>query len=172
VISLLRAAPPVLREGERDLPAITAFAKALTPFSKNALAAAQQLVPAINGAAQFKNQITLGMVDLAAILNSTSSANTTSDALGIPAGQANTLRQEITLGADTLFGQTTRSAAVRSNAYPSASALAQIGSASGEPAESCAGAGAGNVPCVTQPSFPYTDGIGTSYYPRLKKAAP
>jgi hypothetical protein len=115
----------------------------------------------------YRSQLILGMADLAAILNAQTSANTTSDALGIPAGTAKYVRQVLTLGPDSLFGQTTRSPAVRSNTYFAPGALASVGT-TGETAASCAGAGAGNVPCQLQPAYNWGYGIGSTYYPRVK----
>jgi ABC-type transporter Mla subunit MlaD len=166
VVALLKRAPAVLRVGERDVPDITAFAKGLVPVANTLLPAAEQLVPAINIVDDYRSQLVLGMTDLADILNAQTTANTTSDSLGVPTGQAKYLRQLLTLGPDTLFGQTSRSAAMRTNTYFAPGALDSIGHA-GEPASTCAGAGAGNVPCTLQPSFDWGHGISNSYYPHV-----
>jgi hypothetical protein len=135
------------------------------------LPAAEQLVPVINIVADYRQQLVLGMTDLAAILNGQTTGNTTSDALGVPVGQAKYVRQILTLGPDTFFGQTSRSPAIRTNTYFAPNALASIGKG-GEPAASCAGAGAGNVPCTLQSSYAWGHGIPDSYYPHVTATRP
>ncbi len=169
LVSLLRQAPSVLREADDVQPEITTFTKDLIPAANALLPAAQQLVPVINIVADYRSQLVLGMTDLAAILNAQTSANTTSDSLGVPTGTAKYLRQVLTLGPDSLFGQTTRSPAERTNTYFAPGALASVGT-SGEAAASCAGAGSGNVPCKLQSAYAWGDGIGTSYYPHVVAA--
>ncbi len=169
LVSLLREAPGVLREANRVQPEITTFTKDLIPAANALLPAARQLVPVINIVADYRSQIVLGMSDLAAILNAQTSANTTSNSLGVATGQAKYLRQVLTLGPDSLFGATTRSPAERTNTYFSPGALASVGT-TGEPAASCAGAGSGNVPCQLQSSYDWGHGIGTSYYPHVVAA--
>ncbi len=171
LVSLLRAAPGVLREADSVQPDITTFTKDLIPVANSLLPAAEQLSPVINIVADYRQQLVLGMVDLAAILNAQTTANTTSDALGVPTGSAKYLRQLLTLGPDTLFGQTTRSPAERTNTYFAPGALASVGT-TGETAASCAGAGSGNVPCQLQPAYAWGNGIPNSYYPRVTAGKP
>jgi phospholipid/cholesterol/gamma-HCH transport system substrate-binding protein len=171
LVSLLQRAPAVLREANVVQPQITAFTRDLKPVADALLPAAEQLAPVINVVSDYRSQLILGMADLAAILNAQTSANTTSDALGVPAGSAKYLRQLLTLGPDTLFGQTTRSSAERTNSYFAPGALASVGT-TGETAASCAGAGAGNVPCQLQPAYNWGYGIGSSYYPHVTAAKP
>jgi virulence factor Mce-like protein len=169
VVSLLKRAPAVLRVARRDVPDITAFAKGLVPVANTLLPAAEQLVPAINIVADYRSQLVLGMTDLADILNAQTTANTTSNSLGVATGQAKYLRQLLTLGPDTFFGQTTRSPAVRTNTYFAPGALNGVGNG-GEAASSCTGAGAGNVPCQLQASYTWGHGISPSYYPHVTAA--
>jgi phospholipid/cholesterol/gamma-HCH transport system substrate-binding protein len=172
LVSLLKRAPSVLREAKAVEPDITTFTQDLMPVADALLPAAQQLAPVINIVSDYRSQLVLGMVDLAAILNAQTSANTTSDALGVPTGSAKYLRQLLTLGPDTVFGQTTRSPAERSNTYFTPGALASVGT-SGEPAASCAGsASGGNVPCQLQSSYDWGYGITSSYYPHVTAAKP
>ncbi len=169
VVSLLKSAPAVLRVANTDVPDITKFVNGLEPVANTLLPAAEQLVPVINIVADYRSQLVLGMTDLADILNAQTTAATTSDALGVPAGQAKYVRQMLTLGPDTFFGQTSRSPAMRTNTYFAPGALSGIGTTQ-EPAASCAGAGAGNVPCTLQSSYAWGHGIPASYYPHVTAA--
>jgi phospholipid/cholesterol/gamma-HCH transport system substrate-binding protein len=171
LVSLLKEAPATLREADAVQPQITAFTKDLMPAANALLPLAQQLVPVVNIVSDYRSQLVLGMSDLAAILQATTPANTTSDALGVPTGIAHYVRQVLTLGPDSIFGQTTRSPAERTNTYFSPGALASVGT-SGEPAASCAGAGSGNVPCTLQSSYDWGYGISSSYYPQVKAKSP
>ncbi|HET9075128.1 MAG TPA: hypothetical protein VFN48_11155, partial [Solirubrobacteraceae bacterium] len=171
LIRLLARAPGVLGEANRALPDITTFVRGARPVVNSLLPAAQQLAPVINIVADYRSQLVLGMADLAGILNAQSSANTTSDALGVPAGQAKYLRQVLTLGPDTMWGQTTRSPAERTNTYFAPGALEAVGHG-GEQAASCAGTGSGNVPCQLQPAYAWGHGIAASYYPHVTAARP
>ena len=172
LIGLLKAAPSVLAEANRALPDVSTFVRDLKPVANALLPAAEQLVPMINIVADYRSQLVLGMVDLSAILNGQMSANTTTDALGVPAGQAKYLRQMLTLGPDTIYGQTTRNPALRSNTYFAPGALASVGT-TGEASASCAGTGAsGNVPCRLAAGYSWGHGIPTSYYPRVRAAKP
>jgi phospholipid/cholesterol/gamma-HCH transport system substrate-binding protein len=171
LVSLLRRTPAVFAEAERVLPDVTGFLSGLKPAVNTVLPFAEQVVPVIDVVADYRSQLVLGMADLAAILQARSTANTTSDALGDPVGTAQYLRQVLTLGPDSAFGQSTRNPAVRSNTYFAPGALEGIGNG-GEASASCAGTGRGNVPCRLQPGFAWGHGIPTSYYPRVKAAKP
>jgi phospholipid/cholesterol/gamma-HCH transport system substrate-binding protein len=171
VVSLLKRAPVVLRTAETDVPKVTTFVNGLQPVADSLLPAAEQLVPVINIVADYRQQLVLGMTDLADILNGQTTGNTTSDALGVPTGQAKYLRQVLTLGPDTFFGQTSRSPAIRTNTYFAPNALASIGKG-GEPSATCAGTGSGNVPCTLQPAYDWGHGITSSYYPHVTAAGP
>jgi phospholipid/cholesterol/gamma-HCH transport system substrate-binding protein len=172
VIALVRSAPSALEEADRALPDVTRFVTALKPVANALLPAAQQIVPVINVVKDYRSQLVLGMTDLAAILNAQAPADTTSNSLGVAAGSAKYLRQLLTIGPDTVFGQTTRNPAVRTNTYFAPGALASVGT-TGEQAASCAGTGsAGNVPCALAPAYSWGHGIPTSYYPHVTAAAP
>ncbi|WP_249009920.1 MlaD family protein [Conexibacter sp. DBS9H8] len=171
LVSLLARTPAVFGEAERVLPDVTRFLSGLKPAVDTVLPFAEQVVPVINVVSDYRSQLVLGMADLAAILQARSAANTTSDALGEPVGVANYVRQVLTFGPDSAFGQSTRNPAVRSNTYFAPGALAAIGNG-GEASASCAGTGTGNVPCRLQPGFAWGHGIPTGYYPHVKAVKP
>jgi hypothetical protein len=172
LLRLLRTAPAVLEEAKRALPTVTKFVTGLKPLVDATLPAAEQIVPIINIVEDYRPQLVDGMVNLAAILNARTSANTTQNVGGIPAGVATYVRQVLSLGPDSTYGATTRSTAERSNTYFAPGALDGIGT-TGEQASSCAGSGpSGNVACSLQPSYAWGHGITTSYYPRVTPEKP
>jgi virulence factor Mce-like protein len=177
VIKLLGSAPGVLRAADLALPAIRRFSLEFRPAVDALLPAAQQVVPMIDIVGAYRPQLEEGMTDLAAVLQARSAANTQATA-GTPAGIAHYIRSIVTLGGDTLFGQTVRSPGVRVNAYPAPGEVAGV--QNGLSAATCSNTGnraqfplfTGNVPCKLQSAYPWDHGVTTSYYPHVRKAAP
>jgi phospholipid/cholesterol/gamma-HCH transport system substrate-binding protein len=171
VVSLLRSAPAVLRQAEVTLPDVAKFNLEFKPAVNALLAAAQQLAPVIDVAKKFRLELLAGMSNLAAMLEGTAPANT-------PSGSAHYLRALITIGTDSVFGQTQRAPGVRSNTYFAPGELANLNHG-GLEASSCSNTrntaefpfGGANIPCRLQPGFPWGFGIPNSYYPHVRKAA-
>jgi phospholipid/cholesterol/gamma-HCH transport system substrate-binding protein len=180
-LQLLASAPAVLRQALVTLPAIRRFTLAFRPGVHALLGAAEQLAPVISLVAEYRQELLAGMANLAAVLEATAPANTPAGAVpaNLPAGVAHYIRALITLGSDSVYGQTKRSPGERSNAYYAPGGLAGIGQG-GMLSSSCSNTGnpaqfpvaVANVPCRLQPGYPYGHGIPKAYYPRVRRAAP
>ncbi len=111
------------------------------------------------------------MANLAADLEATTTANTTS-------GTASYLRAVIGLGNDSIYGQTIREPTDRNNTYFSPGELANVANG-GLLAGNCNNTGNAaqvptlfkNVPCRVQPGFHWGNGIASGYYPHVTRAA-
>jgi phospholipid/cholesterol/gamma-HCH transport system substrate-binding protein len=177
-VQLLREAPAVLRDAETALPAIKQFMVDFKPAVNALLPAAEQIAPVINIVKEFRPELIAGMANLAAILQGQTTADTTQAVGGVPAGQAKYIRSDLTVGSDSIFGQSVRSPGERSNTYQSPGTMNSI--ASGLPAASCTNTkntaqfpvATGNVPCKLASTYPWGYGISTSYYPHVTKGAP
>jgi len=171
VLSLLQKAPAVLRQAEVTLPDVSAFNTAFKPALTAILATAQQVAPVINVVKEYRLELLAGMSNLAAMLEATAPAN-------VPGGTAHYLRALVSVGTDSVYGQTTRAPGVRSNAYYSPGELNNMAQGKLE-ASSCSNlsdtatfpVGQSNVPCRLQPGYPWGYGIPKSYYPHVKQAA-
>jgi phospholipid/cholesterol/gamma-HCH transport system substrate-binding protein len=179
VLTLLHTAPGVLRTAVATLPDIRAFFVDFKPTLNALLPAAEQLSPIINIVKDYREYLIDGMANLAAILQATTPAGTTSSADGIPAGEAKYLRALITLGSDSVYGQTVREPGERSNAYPAPGELNNIAtggllsaSCSNTSDTSQAPFADANVPCRLQPGYAWGHGIKQSYYPHVTASAP
>jgi virulence factor Mce-like protein len=171
LISLLRAAPSVLRVTNRALPSVGAFIGALQPVTDALEPSTQQIEPMINVLAEYKQNIVDAMALLGSTMIARAPANTTQEVGGVPAGMANYIRIGLSLGPDSTWGQRNKNGAVRSNPYPAPGEVGDI-SSGGLKAATCQGAGSGNVPCQLQPSYPWGYGISNSYYPHLTASKP
>jgi virulence factor Mce-like protein len=167
---VIHEVPPVLRSAKRALPAIGSFADAFRPGVDALLPAAQQIVPMINFVARDKQNLVAAMANLAAGLQGTAAAAT-------PSGTAHYLRALLSIGRESVFGQSVREPTDRNNTYYAPGELLDIGRG-GLKSANCANTSNssqvplpfGNVPCRAQSPFDWGSGIGTSYYPRLKAA--
>ncbi|MBO0767178.1 MAG: MCE family protein [Solirubrobacterales bacterium] len=166
LVNLLQTAPGVLRNANKDVPAITTFLNELPGVTKPLVPVTNNVIPMVDLISKYRQQMVTGMSDLAASSEATAPASTTSNALGFPAGQANYLRALITLGSDSVFGATHKNPSVRTNAYPAPGQLSRVGNG-GYQASSCSGTGGGNIPCQLQPKYDWGSTAGSSYYPRL-----
>ena len=173
LVGLLKQAPATLRIALTSLPDIGKFLTDLRPTVNTLLPAAEQLVPMINIAADYKSTIVDSMVQLAAMLQAETTADTTQNVAGTPAGTAHYLRAEFSFGPDSFWGATKISPLERSNPYYAPGELSQVASG-GLKAASCAGASSasGNIPCKVQPSFHWGYNISTSYYPHVTASKP
>jgi phospholipid/cholesterol/gamma-HCH transport system substrate-binding protein len=173
-IKLLHEAPGLLSDADAALPAITRFTRAFHPAIDVILPAAQQLAPVISFVGLYKRELTSAMALLAADLEGSTVANTTS-------GQAHYLRAVIGLNSESVFGQTTREPSNRNNAYYSPGELSNL--ATGLYSASCANTANKaqvplmntNVPCKVQPPFHWGSRAPTtpnSYYPHVTAAKP
>jgi phospholipid/cholesterol/gamma-HCH transport system substrate-binding protein len=177
-VTLLRQAPAVLRDAKTALPAIQSFMTQFKPAVDAILPAAQQVAPVINIIADYRDELEAGMTNLAAILQGESPANTTSDADGIPIGEAKYIRSDLTVGSDSIYGQSVRSPGERTNSYLTPGSLNDL--ATGLGAANCSNTSNvaefpvadGNVPCKLATTFPWGHGVATSYYPHVLKAKP
>jgi hypothetical protein len=150
---------------------MTRFAEAFRPAVNRLLPAAQQLAPVIQVSQEFRQELQAGMSNLAAILQASTTA-------GTPSGMAHYLRALITLGADSVYGQSVRAPGDRSNTYFAPGEQNDI-AAGGKRSSSCSNVHdaaqipvfQANVPCRVQGLFAWGHGIPRSYYPRVKKAA-
>jgi hypothetical protein len=166
---LLHAAPTLLDDASRALPAITRFTTAFRPGVDALVPAAQQVVPLINFIALYRRELVAAMANLAADLQGTAAA-------AVPGGSTNYLRAISSIGRESLFGQGVRDPTTRSNANFSPGELANL--AGGLFASSCSNTGNasevplpyGNVPCKVQSAFSWGHGVTRAYYPRLTKA--
>jgi phospholipid/cholesterol/gamma-HCH transport system substrate-binding protein len=173
LIGVLKQAPGTLRVALKALPYVGRFLTDLKPAVNAILPAAEQVVPMINIASDYKSTIVTAMVELAAMLQAQANANTTQPVAGTPAGEAHYLRAEFGFGPDSFWGATKVNVLERSNAYYSPGELGQIADG-GLEAATCKGAatGNGNVPCKLQPSYPWGHGVLSSYYPHVTAAKP
>jgi virulence factor Mce-like protein len=169
-LSVIRAAPPLLSAAKVALPAIGDFAAAFKPGVDALLPAAQQIIPVINYIAEDRTEIVAAMSNLAAGLQGSAPANT-------PSGTANYLRGLVSIGRDSVYGQSVREPTDRNNTYYAPGSLAAVATG-GLQSGSCANTGNvsqipllfGNVPCVQQGSVDWGHGVMSGYYPRLTAA--
>jgi phospholipid/cholesterol/gamma-HCH transport system substrate-binding protein len=180
-IDLLGSAPHVLRAALVALPAVRRFTLAFRPATDQLYAAALQLAPVIELAAEYRRELLAGMSNLSAMLEAGGPAGVPANAVpaNVPRGTAKYLRALITIGSDSAYGQSTESPGERSNTYFSPGELRFLNKG-GLLASSCANTsntaqfpvGTANVPCRLQPQYPYGHGIPQRYYPRVKAARP
>jgi phospholipid/cholesterol/gamma-HCH transport system substrate-binding protein len=171
-LDTIRAAPALLSAAKLALPAIGAFAAAFKPGVDALLPAAEQIVPVIQYISQDRSELVAAMSNLAAALQGSAAANT-------PSGSAHYLRALISLGRDSVFGQSVREPTDRNNTYYAPGELADAASG-GLKSASCANVNNpseiplpfGNVPCREQAPFSWTGGIAGGYYPRLQPTKP
>jgi phospholipid/cholesterol/gamma-HCH transport system substrate-binding protein len=171
-LHLLHVAPPVLTAAQRALPVVASFTNAFRPTVNALLPAAEQIVPVINFIAQHRGELVTAMANLGADLEATAPANTV-------AGTASYLRAISGLSSESVFGQSIREPTNRNNTYYSPGEQVNLGTG-GLLSANCGNTQnvaqvpllAANVPCRLQAAYPWGKGIGTSYYPRVKAAAP
>ena len=166
---LLHAAPRLIQDSLKALPAIARFNDAFKPAVDQLFPAVRQIVPVISFIGQYHRELTSAMALLAAGLQAQAPANTN----GYPdrPGTAGYLRSMAILGNESLFGQSIRAPTNRNNAYYSPGALTNL--AHGLPSASCANTGNvaqapfgfGNVPCRVQPGFEWNHLV--RYYPHI-----
>ena len=170
VVSLLRAAPRLLHDALRALPAVTSFSRTLRPALDVLVPALKQLGPVINFIGLYHREILAAMGNLAASLEATAPAQTT----GWPdhPGSASYLRALSAIGNETPFGQSIREPTNRDNAYFSPGELAFLGQG-GLLSASCANTGNvsqsrlafKNVPCRVEPGFRWNHLV--QYFPHV-----
>ena len=167
---IIRSAPALLSSARNALPAIGAFATAFKPGVDALLPAGRQIVPIIDYIARDKLNLVAAMANLAAGLQASAAAAT-------PSGGAHYLRALLSIGRESVFGQSVREPSNRNNTYYAPGELTDIGKG-GLSSAGCANTANssqvplpfGNVPCRVQSPFDWGSAIGTSYYPRLKAA--
>ena len=166
-VKLLHEAPSLLTAADAALPSITRFSRAFKPAVDAILPAAQQLAPVISFIGIYNHELVAAMANLAADLEATTTANTTT-------GTASYLRAVIGLGNDSIYGQTIREPTDRNNAYFSPGELVNVGNG-GLLSANCNNTGNPaqvptlfkNVPCRVQPGFHWGNGITSGYYPHV-----
>lgn len=164
-VALLHQAPRLLHDAKRALPAVARFNRAFHPALDSLLPAVEQIVPMIDFIGLYKNELVNAMVNLAASLEATAPAETTT-------GTAHYLRAMSVVSNESFFGQSVREPTNRDNTYFSPGELAYI-ARGGLLSASCANVsnrsqsplGFGNVPCRVQPGFRW-GGI-TRYFPHV-----
>lgn len=169
-VSLLRAAPGLLRDALRALPAVTSFSRVFHPALDALVPALKQLAPVIDFIGLYHREIVAAMGNLAASLEATAVAQTT----GWPdhPGSASYLRALSAIGDETPFGQSIREPTNRDNSYFSPGELAFVGRG-GLRSASCANTGNvsqshlpfKNVPCRVQPGFRWNHLV--RYFPHV-----
>jgi virulence factor Mce-like protein len=168
VLDLLRRAPRLMRISEVALPAMTRFAQAFRPAVEEQLKVALQVAPIINAVYRYPRELVTGMANLAALLIARAPANT-------PSGSAAYLRALITLGPDSVYGQTQRAPAYRGNTYFAPGELSNMNHG-GLRTSSCSNVHDAaevpvfqvNVACRVQRAFRWGHGIMTAYFPRVR----
>ncbi len=167
---LLRAAPSLLDAADAALPAITRFTTAFKPAVDVVLPAAEEITPIINFVALYRQELVAAMGNLAADLEATAPAATST-------GSASYLRAIAAIGRESIYGQTVREPTLRSNTNLAPGELANVGRG-GLLSANCNNTGNvsqvpllfGNVPCRVQPAFNWGNGVLSAYFPHLKRA--
>jgi phospholipid/cholesterol/gamma-HCH transport system substrate-binding protein len=170
-VKLLHAAPGLILDADRALPAIQRFSVAFKPTVDALLPASRQLAPIISFVALYRRELVTTMADLAATLEAKAPANT-------PSGSASYLRAISMLGDESVYGQTVREPSNRHNAYFSPGELANV-ARGGLLSSDCANVHnqpqipnpSPNVPCRVQPPFKWGHGVLTDYFPHVRQAA-
>lgn len=168
-LTLLHAAPRLIRDSLTALPAIARFNEAFKPAVDELFPAVRQIIPVISFIGQYRTELVTAMSNLAASLEAQAPANTN----GYPdrPGSASYLRSESVVGNETPFGQSIREPTNRNNAYFSPGELSHL--AGGLQSASCANTGNvsqshfgfGNVPCRVQPGFEWNQLV--RYFPHV-----
>ncbi|MDQ6834836.1 MAG: MCE family protein [Actinomycetota bacterium] len=169
-VTVLHAAPGLIADADRALPAVSRFASAFKPAVDALLPAARELAPIISFVAEYRQELVTTMANLAAVLEATSRANTAS-------GRASYIRAISMVGSESPFGQSVREPSSRHNAYFSPGELANV-ARGGLLSSDCGNAhnasqvpfGQANVPCRVQPAFGWGHGILSGYFPRVRRA--
>jgi phospholipid/cholesterol/gamma-HCH transport system substrate-binding protein len=168
-IKLLHSAPSLLRAADTALPAITRFSRAFKPAVDVLLPAARELAPVISFIGVYNKELVAAMVNLAADLQGTGTADTTT-------GRAHYLRAISALTNESLYGQTVREPTNRENSYFAPGELSNV-AAGGLFSATCNNIhnkaqvpGGQNVPCRVQPPFSWPSGIRRAYYPHVTRA--
>lgn len=169
-VALLHHAPRLLGDASIALPAVARFSRAFRPAVDAILPAARELAPVISFLGVYHRELVAAMANLAATLQATAPANTTSHV-------ANYLRAVLELNNESIYGQGSREPTNRNNAYFRPGELANIERGALQ-AASCANihnasqapVAATNVPCSLQPPYRFGHGLGRVYYPRVKRA--
>jgi ABC-type transporter Mla subunit MlaD len=164
-LRLLHSAPRLLDDSIVALPAIGRFERAFHPALGALLPAVRQVSPIINFIGLYRTELTTAMANLAASLEATAPAGTST-------GSTSYLRSLAIVGNESIFGQSVREPTNRSNTYFSPGELSRL-SQGGLLAASCAntgnksqsGFGFPNVPCKVQPGFRWA-GL-TRYFPHV-----
>jgi virulence factor Mce-like protein len=176
-VTLLHEAPSLLSAADRALPAMRRFTLAFKPAVDAILPAARELAPIISFVGAYHRELIGAMANLSADLQAQASANTTSSALGIPAGTAKYLRAISMLGRESVYGQSTREPTTRQNTYYAPGELYNL-IKGGLLAATCNNTSnasqvplsLGNVPCRLQPPYHWGHGILSAYYPHVRRA--
>jgi phospholipid/cholesterol/gamma-HCH transport system substrate-binding protein len=171
-LSTIKAAPALLSAAKLALPAIGDFAGAFQPGVDALLPAAQQIVPVINYISGQPQGLVAAMGNLSAALQGSAAANT-------PSSSAHYLRALISIGRDSVFGQSVREPTDRNNTYYGPGELNDVATG-GLKSSSCANTGNtsqipllfGNVPCREQGAVAWGNGVPTAYFPRLSPTPP
>jgi hypothetical protein len=170
-LRLLHAAPSLLSAADAALPAITRFTTAFKPAVDAVLPAAREVTPIINFIALYRQELVAAMANLAADLGASAPAAT-------PSGSAAYIRAIAAIGRESIYGQTVREPTTRTNTYFAPGELSNL-SRGGLLSANCNNTGNaaqvpllfGNVPCREQPPFAWGNGVLSSYYPHLTRAA-
>jgi phospholipid/cholesterol/gamma-HCH transport system substrate-binding protein len=170
-VNLLHEAPSLLNAADAALPSITRFSRAFKPAVDAILPAARELAPVISFIALYRQELVTAMANLAADLEASAVANTSS-------GFASYLRAALMIGRESIYGQSVREPTTRTNPYFSPGELSNVGTG-GLLSATCNNTSNaaqvplpyGNVPCRVQQAFPWGNGILSSYYPHVTRAA-
>jgi phospholipid/cholesterol/gamma-HCH transport system substrate-binding protein len=164
-VDLLHRAPRLEQDAIVALPAITRFNRTFHPALDALVPALEQIAPMIGFVGIYHRELVTAMANLAAGLQATAPAVTSS-------GSAGYLRSLAIVGNDTPFGQSIREPTNRTNTYLAPGGFAYVGKGgmlsancnnTGNPSQS--GLGFPNVPCRLQPGFRW-NGL-TRYFPHV-----
>jgi hypothetical protein len=169
-IALLHEAPSLFDAANAALPSITRFAQAFKPAVDALLPAAREVAPIISVIGVYHRELVAGMANLAADLQATAVASTST-------GSASYLRAVSMIGRESIFGQTIREPTSRNNTYFAPGELANVGKG-GLLSANCNNlnnvsqvpAMFGNVRCKLQPPFNWPSPLLSAYYPHTTRA--
>jgi virulence factor Mce-like protein len=169
-VSLLHQAPSLIDAADSALPAIGRFSRAFKPAVDALLPAARELAPTISFVAQYRQELTTAMANLAATLQATSSAHTAT-------GSASYLRAMSMISNESPYGQSVREPSNRDNTYFAPGELVNVGRG-GLLSVDCSNTQntaqvpllGHNVQCRQQPGFDWGNGTAAGYFPRVTRA--
>jgi virulence factor Mce-like protein len=169
-VSLLHEVPSLIDAADLALPAIGRFSRAFKPAVDALLPAARELAPTISFVAQYRQELTTAMANLAATLQATSSAHTA-------IGSASYLRAISMISNESPYGQSVRQPTNRDNTYFAPGELVNVGKG-GLLSVDCSNTHntpqvpllGQNVQCRQQPGFDWANGTAAGYFPRVTRA--